>query len=57
MIVAVSVRLAILGAVLLVAGVCLWSLAAGLMVAGLEVLGAAYVVAYVAAQEGERVRR
>jgi len=44
---AFEIRLAILGAALVVVGVALWSLAAGLVLAGLEALAAAYIAAYV----------
>lgn len=42
-----EIRLAILGAVCVVVGVALWSLAAGLVLAGLEALAASYIAAYV----------
>lgn len=49
-----EVRLAVLGAVLIVVGVALWSLAAALVVAGLEALTASYVAAYVKTNVGVR---
>lgn len=42
-----EVRLAVVGAVLIVVGVALWSLTAGLILAGVEALTASYVAAYV----------
>jgi hypothetical protein len=42
----VEVRLAVVGTVLIVVGLALWSLAAALIVAGLELLAASYVAAY-----------
>jgi len=51
-----EIRLAVLGAVLIVVGVALWSLSAGLVLAGVEALAAAYIVAYVKVNAG-RTRR
>jgi hypothetical protein len=47
-----EIRLAVLGALLIVVGVALWSLAAGLVVAGVETLLASYVTAYVKVKAG-----
>jgi hypothetical protein len=52
-----EVRLAVVGTVLIVVGLALWSLAAALVIAGLEMLAASYVTAYVAASRGEGIRR
>lgn len=49
-----EVRLAVLGSVLVVVGVALWSLAAGLVLAGVEALAAAYIAAYVKVNAGAR---
>ena len=45
----ISAVLAVLGAVLLIAGVCLVDVAAGVIVAGVVFLAAAYVVRYLEA--------
>lgn len=51
------VGLAVVGAVLIVVGLALWSLAAAVVIAGVECLVASYVTAYVAARLGEEISR
>lgn len=46
-----------IGALLIAFGFIMWSPAAGLVVAGVELIGAAYLAAYVQNHEREPVRR
>lgn len=43
----VIVAVSVVGAVLIAAGVAMWSVAAGLVVAGVELVGGAYASAYI----------
>lgn len=51
----IYVVLAVAGAALIAIGVALWSLSAGLVAAGVELVAVAYGGAYIAARKGVKV--